>query len=581
MEADWTTLDKTWIIPPAESGRHDAATRWRIPPLLAQILHNRGLNLDDNPAPFLAPKLMDLIPPGDLPGATEAAEVVAKAIGDKQKIVLYGDYDVDGITGVAILWHLLKIAGADVSFYVPHRLEEGYGVNCNALKTLIDEGADVVITIDCGITATEAATLARDKGATLIITDHHTPPDPLPDTFIVHPTALRPSSNPDLCGAGVAFKFAWAIALSLSSGDRVDEKYRQYLQDALALAALGTVADVVPLTGENRVITRFGLSHIAHTPFVGLQALLESAGLAKMRLDSFDVGFKIGPRLNAAGRMGHARLAVELLTRADESRAREIALYLEEQNRARQSTERRITRQALDFVRENRLDSDAHRGIVVAQEGWHAGVIGIVAARIVDAFYRPAVVISLTDGKGQGSARSINNFNIVDAFTQCDAHLNTYGGHAMAAGLKIDSENVPAFAEQFNEIANNTLTAKDLTPALRIDAEVDLQELDLPTVETIVNLGPFGAGNPKPRLATDWLELVDEPRTVGKTGSHLSASFRNNGAVLKAIAFGQSDHLEPLKKHRRCKIAFEPIINDFNGRRSVEMQVKDFIFPDA
>ncbi len=551
-----------------------------MPPLVAQILYNRGVELETNPSGFLSPQLRDLIPPDELPGAREAARRIAEVVRAKKKIIIYGDYDVDGITGTATLWHTLRTAGADVGFYVPHRLDEGYGLNIESVRGIIADGADLIISVDCGVTAVEAATVARDAGGELIVTDHHQPGDVLPkDTTIVHPTLGGSYPNEHLCGSGVAFKLAWAIAQEMSESEKVSDEYRVLLHHALALAALGTIADVVPLVGENRIITRCGLALLPSTPFVGLRVLIESAGLAGGRVNAYDVGFKIAPRINAAGRMGHARLAVELLTRADEDRAREIALYLEDQNRSRQATERRISKEAIEMVERAGMDSDACRGIVLAGEKWHAGVIGIVASRLVSRFCRPAVVISLDNGQGQGSARSIRNFDINAALGRCGEHLTQYGGHAMAAGLKIDRDNVPAFAEAFTHVANNSLTGADLREKLRIDAEIELSALDFATTETLLNLGPFGAGNPSPRLATGWVELAQEPRCVGKTGKHVQAVFSDGGAVLKAIAFSQSDRLEELKKHRRCRVAFKPLINEFNGRRTVEMDVMDFQFP--
>jgi len=575
-------LSKEWIIHPPWADRDVTAARWRVSPLVAQVLHNRGVCSDHRPTEFLDPHLKDLHRPEELPGAVDAARQIVDAIRRQQRIVLYGDYDVDGTTGVAILWHLLKIAGADPGFYVPHRLSEGYGLNCDALRTLVADGADLIVSVDCGVTATASARAVVESGARLIITDHHTPGAELPqDVTIVHPRVGGCYPNEHLCGAGVAFKLAWAIAQVLSDSDKVDDVYREYLREALAFAALGTIADVVPLVGENRIIARHGLGLLPTTPFVGLQVLIASAGLTGAKVGGYDVGFKLAPRLNAAGRMGHARLAVELLTRANEDRAREISLYLEEQNRARQAVERKITKQAQELVERNGMDGDTHRAIVLASEGWHGGVIGIVASRLVDRYHRPAVMIALTNGTGQGSCRSIAPFNINDALGRCSQHLTEFGGHAMAAGLTISSECVPAFSEAFIDVANNALTGADLRPKLRIDAEVSFDSLDMNTAEALAGLGPFGAGNPRPRLSTDWVELAQEPRCVGKTGKHLTAVFSDGRSVMKAIAFGQSESLEPLKRHRKCKVAFAPLINEFNGRRSVEMQVVDMQFPES
>ncbi|MFQ5489894.1 MAG: single-stranded-DNA-specific exonuclease RecJ [Phycisphaerae bacterium] len=574
-------MAKEWIIDSPWERCTEAANRWDLPLLVAQLLHNRGLDLSSDAQDFLDPRMTDLHAPELLGGAEQAATLLAEAVAKGRRIVLYGDYDVDGITGLAILWNVLRSADADVGYYVPHRLEEGYGLNGEAVRKLIEDGAQTLVTVDCGITAVQEAKLADELGGQLIITDHHTPSPQWPEAAaVVHPAVDPPYPNPDLCGAGVAFKLAWALAKKLSESQKVAPRFRAALLEALPLAALGTIADVVSLTGENRIIAKHGLARLPKTEHVGLRALLESAGLTGQRIGGYEVGFRLAPRLNAAGRMGHARLAVEMLTRASADRAREIGLYLEEHNRSRQATERRITKQACELIESAGLDGDAHRGIVLAAEGWHAGVIGIVASRLVDRYRRPTVLIALNNGQGQGSARSVRHFHMHQALTACADHLITFGGHAMAAGLKIDSQNVGAFTEAFIEQANNTLTGRDLQPTLRIDAEVGIDQLDLKTVQMIEVLGPFGQGNPKPRLCTDWVELAGEPRTVGKTGDHLTASFRQNGISLRSIAFGQADAAEDLKQHRRCKVVFEPIINHFKGRPSVEMRVLDYRFPE-
>lgn len=573
-------MSKHWLIPPRTEEGDAFARRLGLPWIVGQLLTNRGIADDQQAGCFLTPQLRDLHPPAQLPGATEAADRLAEAVRRRTKILLYGDYDVDGITGIAILWHVLRQAGAEVSFYVPHRIEEGYGLNLEALRKAAADGAGMVVSIDCGITAVaEADWLAKQK-VPLIVTDHHATHATLPAAdVIVHPALGASYPNPHLCGAGVAFKVAWAFAQNLSGSTRVSEEYRNLLQELLPLAAIGTIADVVPLIGENRIITRHGLGTLPQSTLPGVRALIESSGLTGAKVNGYDVGFKLAPRINAAGRMGHARLAVELFTRADETRAREIAMYLEEHNRARQATERQTAKQAYELIDKNNLAGDARRAIVVASPGWHAGVIGIVAARIVGRFHRPAVVIALSNGEGQGSGRSVTHFDLASALSDCAAHLTVHGGHAMAAGLRIQSDRVEAFTEAFVDLANQRLTGHDLVPKLRLDAEVLLGDLNLPTTEAILGLGPFGVGNPKPKLATDWVELAGEPRCVGGNGEHLQVSFQHQGVRLKAIGFGLAPSIEDLKHHRKCRIAFEPIINDYNGRRTVEMQILDFDFP--
>jgi len=574
-------MPRHWKITPPWSGCREAAQRMGISPLVTQLLHSRGISDAEDVRTFLHPELKGLYGPEELPGATQAAEIIARKIKDRKRIVIYGDYDVDGITATSILWHLLRLAGGDVSFYIPHRLEEGYGLNGDALKYLHRDGTDTVITVDCGITSVAEAVLARELGLTLIVTDHHAPGPTIPDAdAIVHPRVNGDYPNPDLCGAGVAFKLAWALAKTLSQAERVQPEFRQFLLDAMGLVALGTVADVVPLTGENRILTRFGLMGLPDSTLPGIVAMIDSLCSDDRKIDSEKVGFWMAPRLNAAGRMGHAQLAVELLTRADEQRAREILLYLEDQNRSRQTLERKIFKQACEKIEKYHLASDARRAIVLASDQWHPGVIGIVASRVVERYTRPTILIALKEGEGQGSGRSVRHFELHQALSDCAEHLISFGGHAMAAGLKIESGKVDAFADAFVECANHLLTGKDLDPALRLDAEVGLSEMTEPVVRELHRLAPFGMGNPKPKFASAMLELDGEPRTVGKSGDHLQIRFTDGRTRRKAIAFRSKEMLQPLLDHRRCRVAFEPVLNTFNGRTSVELSVIDFAFPD-
>ncbi len=648
-------MSKRWIIEPAWEERDAAAKLWGVPPLVAQLLHNRGVRDAEAAGRFLSPSLKGLHAPALLPGAMRAADIIADAVRAGRRIILYGDYDVDGITGVAILWRLLTAARANVGFYVPSRLDEGYGLHADAACTLADEGAELIVTVDCGVTGIEAAEALRRRGVPLVITDHHEPASTLPFAeAIVHPSlgaqravgrrAVRqravgqlselprvsqvsdlrartspnddgtrsssescltggssescptthgsslgrsqscptdgsaPYPNPNLSGSGVAFKLAWAIAQRLSGADRVTPELRETLMDCLPLAALGTIADVVPLVDENRILARHGLAMLPDTRHAGLMALLESAGLKDAAIGGFDVGFKLAPRLNAAGRMGHARLAVELLTRASMDRAREIARVLEGENRTRQTVERQVFHQACERIESDRMAADSRHAIVVEGQGWHAGVIGIVAARVVDRYHRPAFLIALDGDRGQGSGRSVAAFDLNEALTACGEHLLSYGGHAMAAGLKIHADRIGAFREAFVQTANQRLTPADLQPRLALDGVIALAELTRAAVDAIDAMEPFGQGNARPRFATDWIELAAEPRGVGQDGTHLQAVFRQNGAQIKAIGFGLAGHLEDLKQHRRCRAAVEPMISRFNGRESVEMRLLDLQF---
>jgi single-stranded-DNA-specific exonuclease len=446
----------------------------------------------------------------------------------------------------------------------------------------------MIVTVDCGITAIEPAAVARRLGVELIITDHHTPMRDehgqvqLPDAAaIVHPGLGENAVNPDLCGAGVALKLAWAVAQKLSGATRVRPEFRDFLVTATGLAALGLVADVVPLTGENRILALHGLRGLPSSTHPGVQALIEASRLSGKALSGYDVGFHLAPRLNAIGRMGHARLAVELMTAASADDARRLAKNLDQQNRARQTLERRILAEAREMIAEAGWNKDGCRAIVLAREGWHAGVIGIVASRIVDEFHRPTVMIALDNGVGQGSARSVRHFPLNEALHECRDHLVTFGGHAMAAGLRIERDRIDAFREAFDRRAAQRLTGADLRPTLRIDALASLGDLVEPLMDDLARLEPHGAGNPAPQFATDWLDVCADPRTVGANADHLQVSLGRDGVQRKAIAFGQAKHRDALCDMRRCRAAFRPILNEWKGRRSVEMQVVDFQFPEG
>ncbi|HLL90563.1 MAG TPA: single-stranded-DNA-specific exonuclease RecJ [Tepidisphaeraceae bacterium] len=592
---------KRWTLSQAQpEAAASLAERLRTSPLVAQILINRGLLEADDCRSFLKPSLKCLHDPATIPGLLKAADRIARAIRDREKIVVYGDYDVDGITATAILWHAITRLGGVVAYYIPHRIEEGYGLNAEAVAEICDGGAKLIVTVDCGITAIGPAKVAHERGVDLIITDHHEwhetaapltdgeselgPILPRTAYAIVHPR-LPDSSLPDypnkaLCGAGVAFKLAWGLGQAVNGKDKVSDDFREFLLDATALAALGTIADVVPLVGENRILAFYGLGGLTKTKLRGIRALIASAGLTGQALDSFHVGFLLAPRLNAAGRMGHAKLAVEMLTDASAERATEIADYLEGQNRQRQGTEKDILAKAVEQVRQLGYDGDGCHAIVLGGEGWHPGVIGIVASRIVDRYHRPTVMVALNDGHGSGSGRSINGFHLARALEACGDHLDAYGGHEMAAGLKVRSGNFEAFRAAFCAHAATRLSAEQLMPVLKLDVAVpDLRHVTQALCTDLKRLGPFGHGNRKPVLQLAGLQVAAPPRRVGKSGDHLALFVRQpDGASMKAIAFNHGHLLEKLSVGTVVDLAVEPTLNEWNGRTSVELDVKDVRF---
>lgn len=572
-----------WRLKPFDRARVEAMSREAgVSSLVAQILLNRGIDEPSTARAFLQAKLTHLHDPELLPGAAEAADRIVRAVRDDRRIVIYGDYDVDGVCGTSILWACLRLAGArDVGYYIPHRVDEGYGVNAEALRRIRTEmRAEVVVTVDCGISAVAEARLARGLGLELIITDHHTPGDHLPEAdVIVHPRVNgAPYPCPDLCGAGVAFKLAWQICKGFGDGKKASPHLRDFLIRSLGLVALATVADVVPLIGENRVLVRHGLRGIDADPTVGMRALMEVSGCLNTRkLTTGTVGFGLAPRINAAGRLERAMRAVEMLTTSDTVIAREIAEELDRGNSRRQEIEQTIVAEAHAMIRAAG-DVGSRGALVVGRQGWHPGVIGIVASRLVDAYHRPAVVVALGDSHGQGSARSVPGFNLYEAIKACSGGLLGFGGHSAAAGLKLPGAHFPAFAELFDHHCRASLTVEQKEKVLHIDAEVLLGTLSHKVVEEIESLEPYGIGNPRPMLAASLVRVVAAPRFVGERKNHVQLRLGQGEVVLKAVGWNMAERCKAVTAGTVFSVAFQPSINEWNGRREVQLDVKDFQF---
>lgn len=556
-----------------------------VPAVLAQLLCARGVDQPEQVRAFLECKLTYLRDPRELPGAQRAAEVVAEAVRAGKRIVIYGDYDVDGLTGAGLLWKCLRLLGAKVGCYVPHRMEEGYGLHGEALSQLAKQGAQLIVTVDCGITSIEESERAAELGIELVVTDHHQPGERLPEAAaIVHPgLSQSPYAFAGLSGSGVAFKLAWALCQEASCARRVSAAMRELLLEVVGLAALGTVADVVPLLDENRILVHHGLKSLRASPGLGLERLMEAAGVDRSRpLSAEDLSFALAPRLNAAGRLGQAQLAFELLTTTQPQRAAALADYLNELNSSRQSLERSVYLAALKQATEQ-FDPEEDPALVLAARGWHAGVIGIVAGRLAEKFHRPVVLIALDElgvKPGLGSARSVPGFNLRDALAACHEHLLSYGGHHAAAGLKVREDQITAFRHAFCEYAATQLADSDRQGELWIDAEVPLSALTLETVQQLERLAPFGHGNPRPVLCATDLRLAGTPRQIGNGGRHLSLELVQHNVRVRAVAFGRGEHADELGRlDSPLEVAFQPVINHFNGRSRVELHITEWRTP--
>ena len=553
----------------------------KVPAILAQVLAARDVADPESGVAFLESKLTELHDPDRLPGIAAAADRIVAAVKAKRRVTVYGDYDVDGVTATSLLWHCLRLAGATADYYIPRRLDEGYGLHADALRTLAAEHpGQLVITVDCGIASPAEADLARELGLELIITDHHLFGATIPAADAVCHPRLPGTDYPfgDLCGAGVAFKLAWAICQRLGDGKRASASMRDFLMSAVGLAAIGTVADCVPLLGENRVIVRYGLGSLVQRSSVGLKALLQCSGLAdKPSLQAEDVAFTIGPRINAAGRLGQARLAVELLTTDNVERALGLAAYLEEQNKIRQTVERKILKQAREQIEAHPhwLDSG---GLVLASAEWHPGVIGIVASRLVEQFQKPVVMLAINvdEGVGQGSARTFGRFDLHAALSACSEPLLQFGGHQAAAGMRIKVGDIDRFRDLFAAFATIHHQPTDDETDLTIDAEVRFADLTVKAVKDLERLGPFGRANPRPIFAATTVRLAEPPRKMGEGERHLALRLAHYGETLRAISFGNAGWAEELVSHESIAVCFQPQINAFRGRESVELRLLDW-----
>jgi single-stranded-DNA-specific exonuclease len=589
-------MPKRWRIASYDSARVAALGRAAgVSNVVAQLLLGRGICDADGVRRFLDVRLSGLRDPDELPGCTRAAELLHQAIRDGRRITVYGDYDADGMTATAILMLCLKALGAKSDYYIPNRIDEGYGLNHDALRTIAGQGGDVVITVDCGITSVAEAQTARELGLTLIITDHHQPTVGEPSrgsqespsarlpysAAIVHPGLPNGTYPfPGLCGAGVALKVAWALCQMASEAKRVSESLRTFLMRAVGLASIGTIADVVPLVDENRILARHGLSCLRHYPTPGLRALEQVTGLDKKpALDCEDVGFTIAPRLNAAGRLGQAPLAVELLMTELPERAVKLAEFIHGLNDQRQTLERSVYR-AAHKIAEEKYDPSQSAALVLAGRGWHAGVIGIVAGRLAEQYHRPTILISLDDlgaRPAMGSGRSIQGFNLHAALAACDQHLVCHGGHEAAAGLTIDERSIEAFRRDFCAYAQQQISEEERIAELFVDAETPLTALTHQTVTQIENLAPFGCGNERPILCTTEVRLAEPPKRIGTNGHHLALRLEQHGVAIRGVAFGGGDWEQDLIDARApLAVAFKPVINTFRGRQSVEMHIADW-----
>lgn len=541
-----------------------------ISPTFAQILINRGIKTPEEISYFLNPDLSRLSDPFDILGIKIAVDRIMEASKRGERVLVHGDYDADGLTATAIMVHTLRMLGVDIHYFIPNRITHGYGFNPASVKIARELGATLIITVDCGITSFDATALCKKEGIDVIITDHHEPLSLLPDALaVINPKLSNLKSRIlNLSGAGIAFKIAQA--LSTVHGSRLT------VHDLLDLAALGTIADVVPITGENRIIVKEGLRLIENGTRVGLKALKKVSGIDERGLKSGLLSFTLIPRINAPGRISDANDVVRLLLTDSEDEAVEIASRLNKLNSERQQIEEMVYQEAIS----NLNNKDINSAIVLSGEGWHQGVIGIVASRIAEAFYRPVFIISIDGGVAKGSARSIPPFDIYKGLTDCRELLIGFGGHKQAAGFKLHSEDILSFEGKINRIVNETLTEEDFIPTLEIDAEVNLSNIDYSLMRELEMLEPLGTGNPEPLLGSKRLEVLS-PRTVGN--NHLKMKLKQGGHYIDTIGFDMSSFFDTLLNiapdstgSTTIDVVFTPSINEWERGKYLQLSLKAF-----
>jgi single-stranded-DNA-specific exonuclease len=539
-----------------------------VPKIISQILLNRGIDTFDKAKLFFRGKLEHLHDPFLLPDMDQAVARIIRAIRQQEKILIYGDYDVDGITAVSLLYLLLRKLGADVIYYIPNRIKDGYGITIAGIKEALQQQVNLIVSVDCGITAIQEVEFARQAGMDVIISDHHEPGAELPSACAVLNPKCHHSSYPfhELAGVGVAYKLGQALIRTLKLDDSLIQEY-------VDLVAIGSAADIVPLVDENRILVRAGLQQLNKTDRPGLKALLQVTGMLNKPLSTGQVVFILAPRINAVGRLGNATCAVELLTTDNAARALEIANVLEAENRLRKNIDEETFKMAQQMVDEKFNLSDYY-GLVLDQDGWHPGVIGIVASRVVEKYYRPTIMISTDENIGKGSARSITGFDIYQALKKCEDLLIGFGGHKYAAGLTIDRANIDRFRRRFNEIAIEQLNEDLLTPKLRIEGELKFNEISPRLLQILKLMAPFGPHNMRPVFLSQKLQVVGTPAVVGN--NHLKFKVRQNGIVLDAIGFNLGDllyRIDPGVSNLDMTYVIEE--NTYCGRSTLQLRVKD------
>lgn len=564
------------VARPDPTTQDKLATELSLSPLLCQILINRGITDATAARTFLSPSLHDLHDPFLILGMDAAVRRIMTAVQQGEQIAVYGDYDVDGVTGTALLLTFFEALGLRLASYIPERQGEGYGLNAEAMHQLARQGARLLITVDCGSTALAEVALANELGIDTIITDHHQPPATLPAAL----TVLNPHQpgcgypNKHLCGVGLVFKLLTALRAAMRQAGMLPERLPN-LKRHLDLVTLGTIADVTPIRGENRIIVHHGLQELTQTRKPGLQALRHVSGRQGTAASVGEVGFQLAPRLNASGRLGSAAQSLDLLMARDHAEAERLARLLDDVNQQRRTLQQNVEQTVHERIGEQ-YGGTPPAAIVLGDADWHLGVVGIVAARIAETYHRPTFLLQINGDTARGSGRSIPAFDLYDGLQHCAAWLQQFGGHRYAAGLTMAAEHLPALQEAFIRYADDRLEANDLRPVLNLEAAVSLSDVSETLVSELAALAPHGSGNPQPLLAAYGVRLVSPVRRLGQEGQHARFRVEQDGAGLDVIAFRRGDDVsEAAAAGGMLDIAFTPVINTWRDRRNLELQLRD------
>ena len=559
-------MSKKWQVYQVDNKKvEQIQQKYGVNKLLAIILANRGIVEEKQIDKFLHPKRSDFYNPYEMPDMEIAVNRIIKAIENKEKTIIYGDYDVDGITSVTVLKSFLEERGLKVDEYIPNRLNEGYGLNNKAVETIASQGYTLMITVDCGISAIEEVKYANELGIETIITDHHEPGNELPDALAVVDAKRKDNKYPfrNLAGVGVVFKLLQAIGMRLGLEEK---EYLKYLD----IVCIGTISDIVPLVDENRVIVKLGLKLVEQTKNLGLRSILKSAGYSK--IDSTTISFGVAPRINASGRMGHQEDALKLFLSKEINEVNELTQKLNDYNRIRQETEKNIYAEAIKQIEKDNLAK--RNTIVVMGKNWHHGVIGIVSSKITEMYFKPSILLCEEDDYGKGSGRSIPGFDLYEALTECKEFIDRFGGHSMAIGINIKKENFENFKDKLEEIATQK-HIEDIVPILKIDAQVSLDEISKDMVDSLKELEPFGEENKTPLFVFKNLK-IDSIRALSE-GKHLKLTLKDSKNIVNAIGFNLGELTNEYKIDDRVDVVGNLEINSFNGMENIQINIKDIM----